>query len=85
MSDQKITTTQMMKQFALQLRNANPTAWEHFVDALDVYTAEVMSQMTAAPQTDILNMQGRAQQCLALLRTYRECVPPSPPPPPPQQ
>lgn len=74
------TTVQMFKHFALQLKNANPKAFDAFVETMDVYATEVTLQLTAAPQTEILNMQGRAQQCLALLRMLRECAPPAPPP-----
>ncbi|HEY5409787.1 MAG TPA: hypothetical protein VIJ94_03565 [Caulobacteraceae bacterium] len=63
-----------MQQFALQLKNANPQAWDAFVECMDVYAAEVTLAMTAAPQNEILNYQGRAQQCLALLRMFRECA-----------
>lgn len=85
MTGQTVTTKQMMKEFALKLRNANPTAWENFVNTLDVYTAEVMQGMTSSPQSEILCMQGRAQQCLALLQIYRECTPSSSSPAVPQQ
>jgi hypothetical protein len=79
------TTANMLKAFALQLKNANPKAWDAFVECMDVYTTEVTIALTAAPATEILNMQGRSQQCLALLRIFRECSSPIFPPQQPQQ
>lgn len=82
----KLSTAKIMQRFALQLKNANPQAWEAFVETFDVYATEVAVQLTQAPQDQILSMQGRAQQCLALLRLFRECAAASKPlPQEPQQ
>lgn len=69
----KVTSESEFKRFALLLKNANPQAFDGFVAVLDVYAGEVMHQMAQAPQEQILNMQGRANQCLAFLRMLREC------------
>lgn len=78
-------TVAMMQQFMLRLKNANPEAWDDFVQCFDIYATEVTVAVTQAPSEDILRMQGRAQQCLALLRTMRECAkaPPAQAAPPP--
>lgn len=68
-----ISTETMMKQFALRLRNADRASFDDFISALDTYTIEVMGMLTRAPPDAILNMQGRAQQCHALLRVLNEC------------
>lgn len=68
------TTAEIMQAFALQLRNADPKAWDGFIDALDAYATEVTVQLTEAPAEQILKMQGRAAQLIGLLRTFRECA-----------
>lgn len=76
---QSVPTEQAFKQLCLRLRNADPIVWEQFVQCFDTFTIEVMSQMSAAPSDAILNLQGRAQQCRALLRIFAEChLPPKP-------
>lgn len=82
----KYSTAQMIQHFALQLKNANPAAWDAFVETFDVYATEAAVALTQAPADQILAQQGRAQQCLAFLRTLRECDRARKPlPPEPQQ
>lgn len=66
-------STDVLSHFALRLRNADPEGFEQFVAAFDAYTGEITVAVTDAPQDQILNMQGRAKQCLAFLRLFREC------------
>jgi hypothetical protein len=66
-------TVDIMKQLLARLRSADPDAFEQFVACFDVYATEITVAVTEAPQEHILNAQGRAQQCLALLRAIREC------------
>lgn len=66
-------TETIFKQLCLSLRNADPKVWDQFVSCFDVYTIEVMNGLTSAPADEILRMQGRAQQCKALLRIFAEC------------
>lgn len=73
MSHPSVPTETIFKELCLSLRNTDPKLWEQFVQCFDTYTIEVMSQMTGAPSDAILNMQGRAQQCKALLRIFAEC------------
>lgn len=76
---QSVPTEQAFKHLCTRLRNADPQVWEQFVQCFDTYTIEVMSQMSSAPSDAILNLQGRAQQCRALLRIFTEChLPPKP-------
>lgn len=80
-----VPTVTQFKQLCLSLRNADPRVWEQFVNCFDAYTIEVMSQMTGAPSETILNMQGRAQQCKALLQVFATChIPPKQPQQPTQ-
>jgi hypothetical protein len=76
-----MTTDKILQRFALRLKNADPSGWDSFVEAFDVYTTEVTVAVTQAPAAEILVMQGRAQQCLALLRVFRECANAAPKPP----
>lgn len=82
MTTNTFTTTQMMQQYMLRLKNSSPEGWDDFVQVFDVYATEVTVAVTQAPSEEILRMQGRAQQCLAILRIMRECdkvkTPPAP-------
>lgn len=74
MNQQKsLTTTDILKEFARRLRSADPENFQSFVEALDAYALEVTVAVTEAPQDQVLNMQGRARQCMALLRLLQEC------------
>lgn len=83
------TTKEAMQFYALRLRNADPDSFETFLSALDSYGIETLNQMAQAPQTEVLQMQGRCQQLQALLKVLRECpsitaILDPPPPKPPQ-
>ena len=67
------TNVQLFSDAALGLHNADPPGFERFVNLFAVYTDEVIAAVTEADATNILVMQGRAQQCRALLRVLREC------------
>jgi len=67
------TNIDLFSQAALRLRNAAPEPFEQFVNLFAVYTAEVVEAVTEADATTILVMQGRGQQCRALLRVLIEC------------
>lgn len=80
------STATMLKEFARRLRSADPENFELFVAAFDAYALEVTVAVTEAPQDEILNMQGRAKQCRAILRMLQEChLQKSPPQAPGQQ
>jgi hypothetical protein len=68
-----LTPQQVLAQYACRLRNSDPKAWEEFVECFDAYATEVTVAVTNAPQTEILNVQGRAQAFLSLLDTFRNC------------
>lgn len=68
-----MTPTDVIKHYALRLKNADPESWDRFLLAFDAYATEVTVAVTAAPSEDILRCQGRAQQMLALLRLFKEC------------
>ena len=67
------TNIDLFSDAALKMRNLNPQVFEHFVNLFAVYTDEVIAAVTEADATNILVMQGRAQQCRALLRVLQEC------------
>ncbi len=62
-----------LSELCLLLRNANPEAWDGFVRSFSAYTHEAMLGMTESPADKLLLMQGRVQQCQALLRLFKEC------------
>ncbi len=57
----------------LRLRNADPQVWDAFVAQFAAYTDAATFQLTKAEPAEILIAQGRAQQCHALLRIFKEC------------
>lgn len=63
----------LMKRYLLMLKNAEPEGYEGFLKEFETYTNEALYGLSAAPQDQILSQQGRAQQCLAMLRMFREC------------
>lgn len=67
------STSDILKEFARRLRSADPENFRLFVDAFDGYALEVTVAVTEAPQDQVLNMQGRARQCRAILRILQEC------------
>ncbi len=66
-----------LSELCLLLRNGNPEAWDGFLRSLTTYTHEAMEGMAAAPADKLLMMQGRVQQCQALIRIFKECDAPS--------
>lgn len=70
-----------VKHYAFALRNADPTSYEAFLAALDVYATEITVAVTDATPADILNMQGRAKQTLVILSALRNPKPIAPPQP----
>jgi hypothetical protein len=67
------TTSDMVKEFARRLRSADPENFQLFVGAFDAYTTEATVAVTEATSDQVLNMQGRARQCRAVLRLLQEC------------
>ncbi len=67
------TNAQVFSEASHRLRNSSPQEFEQFVELFAAYTEEVVFAVTEADPTNILVMQGRAQQCRALLRILREC------------
>ncbi len=57
----------------LRLRNAAPEVWDQLVAQFETYTLNVLNDLASADQAQILNAQGQAQQCKALLRIFNEC------------
>lgn len=64
-------TVDYIRHFAHALRNADPTAYTAFLEALDAYATEITVAVTDVPPEAILNMQGRAKQTLIILDTLR--------------
>lgn len=67
----KHQTVDFVKHFAFALRNADPAAYGSFLEAFDAYATEITVAVTQAPASEILNLQGRAAQTLALLDVFR--------------
>ncbi len=66
----------------LRLRNADPQVWDAFLAQFAAYTNDATFALTKAEPAEILIAQGRAQQCHALLRLFKECDAPSSKPAP---
>lgn len=62
-----------LRSICLRLRNNAPEPWEQFVNHFEAYTLNVLNDLANADQAKILNAQGQAQQCKALLRVFTEC------------
>ena len=58
---------------ALRLKNVDPQAFQDFIGAMEVWTAELMVAMTLAPPDAIFLAQGQARAAKALLRILNEC------------
>lgn len=82
MSGGQLHTSDYLQHFALQLRAADPKAYQSFLEVLDAYATEITVAVTEAPAAEILNMQGRAKQTLVILHLLRT---PKPLPTPSQQ
>lgn len=68
-----MTPTDFLKQFAHRIQMAAPKEWDGFVQCFDAYATEITVAVTTAKQDEILNVQGRAQLAIHLLRAFREC------------
>lgn len=68
-----MATLDPLKEAFNRLRKSNPDEFNHALNALATYTAEVVSAVVDAPQEQVLEMQGRARQAKAILRAFREC------------
>ena len=66
-------TPQELSAACLRLRNAAPEQWDLFVKVFAVYDYETTVAVVNTLPQDVSNMQGRAQQCRALLRIFTEC------------
>lgn len=62
-----------LKKLILMWRNAEPESFERFLSEFREYTDSVTVAVTEAPPDAVLNMQGRAQQQMAVLRLFAEC------------
>jgi hypothetical protein len=58
-----------VKRAAAAMGNAR---FSQFIEDFERYTYEVTMNMTAAPASEILNMQGRSQQCQTILRALKD-------------
>lgn len=56
------------------LRNAAPEEFDAFFKQFSMYTDDVVRHVTEADHVEILKMQGRAQQCLALRQYFESSV-----------
>lgn len=68
-----VMTDRDFSQVCLRLRNAAPEQWAAFKTAFSVYDYQTTLAVTAAPADRIMNAQGHAQMCQALLRIFNEC------------
>lgn len=78
------STTSDLKTAALRLRNASPStaAFDQYVEAVKKLVDQAVLAVTDADPSNILVLQGRAQQCLSFYRALIECnqeVKPKPP------
>lgn len=55
-----------------RLRSADPEIWDLFLIAFEEYAQRVTATVITAPPESLVRTQGQAQQCLALLRLFRE-------------
>lgn len=68
-----MATLDPLKEAFNRLRKAHPEEFNHAINALAIYVAEVVTAVVDAPQDQVLEMQGRARQAKAILRAFREC------------
>lgn len=54
--------------------NSSSEVWDEFVRRFGAYTHDVTVAVTLGEPGNILVLQGRAQQCLALERMIKECA-----------
>lgn len=58
---------------AAALARRAPEEWSDFLGAFTRYTDQRRDQCISSPADAIYQAQGRAQQCVALLRLFDEC------------
>jgi hypothetical protein len=51
-----------------------PEEWSEFLEAFKSYTDTKRDQCISSPVDTIQVAQGRAQQCVSLLRLFEDCV-----------
>lgn len=56
------------------LARSTPHQWNEFLVEFKKYSIECAEQCVAAPLANLQVMQGRAQQCAALLKTFETAV-----------
>ena len=61
-----------ISEFALKFKNYDPHIYEQFIKVLNDYTHDVTVAVTQAPASDILVIQGRAQQMMKVLQLFSE-------------
>ena len=59
---------------AASLARSSPREWETFLAEFKNFTSVRRDQCVSSPVDTLLVAQGRAQQCVALLRLFEECV-----------
>lgn len=69
---------------ALRVRNASPQAFEDFKTMYELRLADLYRAIAHAPAHEIMIVQGRAQECEAVLRILKECTIERTPKPTPQ-
>jgi hypothetical protein len=67
------TNAKDFRKTVLRLRNANPEAFDQFVNYFSIYTEESLIAVSEADAATIMTMKGRAQQCRALLQLFVTC------------
>jgi len=58
---------------AAAVASAAPKEWSDFLAAFSLYTDNRRDQCVSSPADAIFANQGRAQQCVSLLRLFQEC------------
>ena len=58
---------------AAAVASVAPKEWSDFLAALSLYTDTRRDQCVSSPVDAIFVAQGRAQQCVSLLRLFQEC------------
>lgn len=71
MAKQRCNPAEFTKAVQL-LRNTAPEEFAAFFKQFSMYTDDVMLAVTQSDHVEILKMQGRAQQCLALKQYFEE-------------
>lgn len=68
------------KAVVTRVRNANPQDFDTFLQMFDRYTYAVTVAVSDAPAEEVMRMQGRAQQCRALMQLFLDALrTPTPP------